>query len=88
MAPLARKSTSCAPTASTTAAWCFGRTDFAAIAKAFGLRGANVTDVGQLKALFDAYQAQDKAEVWNIHVSDKVVSPNTRRNNARGQGAM
>ena len=66
----------------------YGRTDFAAIAKAFGLRGANVTDVGQLKALFDAYQAQDKAEVWNIHVSDKVVSPNTRRNNARGQGAM
>jgi thiamine pyrophosphate-dependent acetolactate synthase large subunit-like protein len=66
----------------------FGRSDFAAIAKAFGLRGANVTDVGQFKALFDAYQAQDKAEVWNIHVSDKVVSPNTRRNNARGQGAM
>jgi thiamine pyrophosphate-dependent acetolactate synthase large subunit-like protein len=66
----------------------FGRTDFAAIAKAFGLRGANVTDVGQFKALFDAYQAQDKAEVWDIHVSDKVVSPNTRRNNARAQGAM
>ena len=66
----------------------FGRSDFAAIAKGFGLRGANVTDVGQFKALFDAYQAQDKAEVWNIHVSDKVVSPNTRRNNARGHGAM
>jgi thiamine pyrophosphate-dependent acetolactate synthase large subunit-like protein len=66
----------------------FGRTDFAAIAKGFGLRGANVSDIGQFKPLFDAYQAHDRAEVWNIHVSDKVVSPNTRRNNARGHGAM
>jgi thiamine pyrophosphate-dependent acetolactate synthase large subunit-like protein len=66
----------------------FGRTDFAAIAKGFGLRGANVTDVAQLRPLFEAYLAQDKAEVWNIHVSDKVVSPNTRRNTTRGHGTM
>jgi len=64
----------------------FGYTDFAAIAKGFGLRGTNVTDVGQFKALFDAYQAQDKAEVWNIHVSDKVVAPSTRRGIAVGHG--
>jgi acetolactate synthase-1/2/3 large subunit len=66
----------------------FGRTDLAAIAHGFGLRGANITDVGQLGPLFDAYQAQDKAEVWNFHVSDKVISPSTRRGTARGQGAM
>jgi len=66
----------------------FGRTDLAAIAKGFGLRGANVTEVSQIKPLFDAYQAQDKAEVWNIHVSDKVVSPSTRRTVARGHGTM
>jgi acetolactate synthase I/II/III large subunit len=66
----------------------FGRTDLAAIAKGFGLRGADVTDVGQLGPLFDAYQAQDKAEVWNIHVSDKVVSPHTRRGTTRGHGTM
>jgi acetolactate synthase I/II/III large subunit len=64
----------------------FGFTDFAAIAKGFGLRGTNVTDVGQLKPLFDGYQAQDKAEVWNIHVSDKVVSPSTRRGISSGHG--
>ena len=57
----------------------FGYTDFAAIAKGFGLRGANVTDLGRLPALFDAFAAQDRAEVWNIHVSDKVVAPQTRR---------
>jgi thiamine pyrophosphate-dependent acetolactate synthase large subunit-like protein len=64
----------------------FGFTDFASIAKGFGLRGANVTDVDQLQGLFDAYQAQDRAEVWNIHVSDKVVAPHTRRGISAGQG--
>jgi acetolactate synthase-1/2/3 large subunit len=66
----------------------FGRTDFAAIAKGFGLRGTTVTDVAQFRPLFDAYQAQDKAEVWNIHISDKVVSPSTRRGTTRGHGTM
>jgi acetolactate synthase I/II/III large subunit len=66
----------------------FGRTDLAAIAKGFGLRGATVTDVGQLRSLFAAYQAQDTAEVWNIHVSDRVVSPSTRRGVGRGHGKM
>jgi acetolactate synthase I/II/III large subunit len=66
----------------------FGYTDLAAIAKGFGLRGTNVTDVSQFKSLFEAYEKQDKAEVWNIHISDRVVSPNTRRGNARGHGTM
>jgi len=66
----------------------FGRTDLAAIAKGFGLRGATITDVGQFPGLFEAYAAQDTAELWNIHVSDKVVSPNTRRGVGRGHGKM
>jgi acetolactate synthase I/II/III large subunit len=66
----------------------FGRTDLAAIAKGFGLRGANVTDVSQFEGLFRDYEAQDKAEIWNIHVSDQVVSPNIRRQSSRGHGKM
>jgi len=66
----------------------FGRTDIAAIAKGFGLRGANITDVKEFKPLFEAYQAQDTAEIWNIHVSDEVVSPSTRRTVGRGHGKM
>jgi acetolactate synthase-1/2/3 large subunit len=66
----------------------FGRTDLAAIAKGFGLRGTTVTDLRQLKPLFDAYQAQDTAEIWNIHVSDKVVNPSTQRGVRRGHGKM
>jgi acetolactate synthase I/II/III large subunit len=60
----------------------------ASIAKGFGLRGTTVTDVRQLKPLFDAYQAQGTAELWNIHVSDRVVSPSTRRTVGRGHGKM
>jgi len=66
----------------------FGRTDLASIAKGFGLRGTTVTDVSQFKSLFDAYQAQGTAELWNIHVSDRVVSPSTRRTVGRGHGKM
>jgi acetolactate synthase-1/2/3 large subunit len=66
----------------------FGRTDLASIAKGFGLRGTTVTDMSQFKLLFDAYQAQGTAELWNIHVSDQVVSPSTRRTVGRGHGKM
>lgn len=64
----------------------FGYTDFAAIAQGFGLRGANVTALSQLPALYEAFAAQERAEVWNIHVSDKVVAPQTRRTIASGHG--
>ncbi len=66
----------------------FGRTDLASIAKGFGLRGATVTDASQFKLLFDAYQVQDTAELWNIHVSDQVVSPSVWRGVGRGHGKM
>ena len=52
------------------------------------LGGTNVTDVSQFNPLFDAYQAQGTAELWNIHVSDRVVSPSTRRTVGRGHGKM
>jgi thiamine pyrophosphate-dependent acetolactate synthase large subunit-like protein len=66
----------------------FGRTDLAAIARGFGLRGTTVTELGQFAPLLDAYVAQDVAEIWNIHVSDRVVSPSTRRTVGRGHGKM
>jgi acetolactate synthase I/II/III large subunit len=47
----------------------FGRTDLASIARGFGLRGPTVTGTSQFKPLFEAYEAQGKAEL--IHVSDQ-----------------
>jgi thiamine pyrophosphate-dependent acetolactate synthase large subunit-like protein len=66
----------------------FGHTDLASIARGFGLRGVTVTDVSQFGPLFKAYQAQDRAELWNIHVSDQVVNPGTRRLVRAGHGKM
>jgi len=66
----------------------FGRPDFAAIAKGFGLRGARVTDVGQFTELFEAYQAHDDAEIWDIHISDQVVTPRMRKTMKIGHGVI
>jgi acetolactate synthase I/II/III large subunit len=66
----------------------FGRTDLAAIAKGFGLRGATITDISQFQPLFAAYAAQDKAEVWNVHISDQVMNPSTQHQPGRRHGKM
>lgn len=66
----------------------FGRPDFAGIAKGFGLRGATVTDIGQLQGLFEAYQANDRAEIWDIHISDQVITPRMRKTIKTGHGII
>ena len=57
----------------------FGRTDLAAIARGFGLRGNTIRTLDEIGPLFAAYAAQDTAELWNIEISDQVVNPGTRR---------
>jgi thiamine pyrophosphate-dependent acetolactate synthase large subunit-like protein len=52
----------------------FGRSDFAAIAKGFGLRGTNITGLDQFASLMKSYEAGNLSEVWNIPISDKVLS--------------
>jgi thiamine pyrophosphate-dependent acetolactate synthase large subunit-like protein len=66
----------------------FGRTDFGAIAKGFGLRGTNVTDLGQLPSLLRDYEAGNTADLWNFPISDQVVSPRMRRLNIKGHGVI
>jgi acetolactate synthase-1/2/3 large subunit len=66
----------------------FGRPDYESIAKGFGLRGANITDLEKLGALMKAYDAQGTAEIWNIPISDQVTSPSMRRVKARGHGVI
>ena len=56
----------------------FGRPAFEQMAKAFGLRGVTITDVGQLKAAMAAYEKSDCAEIWDVHVSDEVMAPPMR----------
>ena len=51
-------------------------------------KGAGHPQSDRIKPRFDAYQAQGTAEPWNIHVSDWVASPSTRRTVGRGHRKM
>ena len=57
----------------------FGRPDFAAIAHGFGIEGHRVTDLNQLGSLKQSFAETGKAQLWDFHVSDRVVSPVVRR---------
>jgi thiamine pyrophosphate-dependent acetolactate synthase large subunit-like protein len=56
-----------------------GRGDIASIARGFGLRGEKITSLGRFKALFEAHQAGNQAELWDLHVDDKIPSMPYRR---------
>jgi acetolactate synthase I/II/III large subunit len=57
----------------------FGYADFAGIAKGFGLDGHTVTDVAQIAQLVEAFKSSTRGAVWDMRVSDKVVSRITRQ---------
>jgi thiamine pyrophosphate-dependent acetolactate synthase large subunit-like protein len=57
----------------------FGRADFGAIARGFGLRGTTIGDFSQFSSLMRDFDAQHTAEIWNIPISDQVTSPTMRR---------
>jgi thiamine pyrophosphate-dependent acetolactate synthase large subunit-like protein len=57
----------------------FGRGNLADVARGFGLRGATVTSPDQFQGLLDGFQMNAGAELWDIHISDRVMSPVMRR---------
>lgn len=56
----------------------YGRPNFEGVATALGLRGATVTDLGQIPALMQEYERGDTAMIWDVHVSDRVMTPPMR----------
>ena len=56
-----------------------GRGDLAAVAKGFGLRGATVTALGRFEALLREHQKNGGAELWDVHIDDKIPSAQYRR---------
>ncbi|MEL6374858.1 MAG: thiamine pyrophosphate-binding protein [Pseudomonadota bacterium] len=66
----------------------FGRPPLDAVARGFGLRGAVIKDVSDIAERFAAFEAQDQAELWNIHISDDVTAPTMRSIIKRGHGVM
>ena len=57
----------------------FGYSDFAGIARGFGLPGKTFTTLDDLPKLVAEFAASGGAAVWDFRVSDKVVSPSIRR---------
>jgi thiamine pyrophosphate-dependent acetolactate synthase large subunit-like protein len=62
----------------------FGRPDFAAIARGFGLAGETVSDLAAVPALVGRFASVGGAAIWDFPVSDKVASPVIRRVHPQG----
>ncbi len=65
----------------------FGRPDFAAVARGFGLEGKIFKSLADLPKLVQDFAKSGGAAVWDFHVSDKVVSPTIRRAHPPGKHA-
>ncbi len=57
----------------------FGYSDFAGIARGFGLAGRTFKNLDDLPKLLAEFAASGRPAVWDFHVSDKVLSPSIRR---------
>ncbi len=57
----------------------FGRPDFAAIARGFGIEGKTFTSIDELPKRVDEFAKKGGAAIWDFHVSDRVVSPTIRK---------
>ena len=57
----------------------FGRPNFAKIARGFDLRGATISDLGQIESLFQDHLTGTQAEIWDIPISGNVLSTPFRR---------
>ena len=57
----------------------FGRPDFAAIARGFGIGGKTIKNLNEVPKALEEFTKSDGAAIWDFHVSDKVVSPTIRR---------
>jgi acetolactate synthase I/II/III large subunit len=65
----------------------FGRPDFAAIARGFGLDGKTFKSLTDVPKLVEEFAKNRGGAVWDFHVSDKVVSPTIRRAHPPGKHA-
>ncbi len=57
----------------------FGYSDFAGIARGFGITGHKVSDLADIPKLITEFAEKDGPAVWDFHLSDKVVSSVLRR---------
>jgi len=56
-----------------------GRGDIAAMARGFGIRGANINALGKMDGLFKEHQGANTATLWDVHTDDLIPSRAYRR---------
>ncbi|MBF9033034.1 thiamine pyrophosphate-binding protein [Rhodobacterales bacterium HKCCE2091] len=57
----------------------YGRGDLARVARGFGLEGHTVTEIDQIPTLAEAFAANPVPTLWDIRISDQVMSPAMRK---------
>lgn len=57
----------------------FGFADFAGVAKGFGMAGRTITEAAEIPAAVEEFARIGGAALWDLRVSDKVVSRITRQ---------
>ena len=57
----------------------FGRADLAGIARGFGIGGETIADLDALPEMIAQFVEKGGAAVWDVPISDQVVSPVVRR---------
>ena len=57
----------------------FGRTDFAALAEGFCISGKRLTNLATMRDLFADFQRSSEPTVWDVHISDRIASPVTKK---------
>ena len=65
----------------------FGRPGFAAVARGFGLEGRTFTGLDDLGEAFETFLADKTPTVWDVHISDQVVSPQILRQHKASHSA-
>jgi len=53
----------------------FGRPDFSAISRGFGLQGKTFTSLDALPQSMDEFLNGQSSALWDIHISDQITSP-------------
>lgn len=64
----------------------FGDTDLALIARGFGVQGQRITDLDLLPEMIEGFRKTGGAAVWDLPISDQVISPVIRRAHPVAQG--
>jgi thiamine pyrophosphate-dependent acetolactate synthase large subunit-like protein len=57
----------------------FGRPDFAAIARGFGIGGARVDDLAKLPQMISDFGKTGGFAIWDFPISDQVMLPSQRK---------